>query len=84
MSNNQVSIPSNYSEAATIQDKVLFALSDLEQGTAVSIIQRLEQLEPAADTKALIAAAHEALANLHQHNLIIAEPANGDLVYRLK
>lgn len=76
-------VPAAYDEAATIQDKVVFALADLGEGTAEQAIKHIEQLDPEADPKPVIAATHEVLTRLYQNGQLAASEKDGDLVYNL-
>jgi hypothetical protein len=76
-------VPSAYEQAKTIIDKIVFALADIGEGTADAVIRHLEELEPTADQKPLIAATRELLTALYNNGHIAGHEENGDLIYNL-
>ena len=78
-----VHVPASFHDANTLQDKVIFALAELGEGTAEEVTIKLERLEPSAPAKQVIAAVHEVLSALHGKGLISASETEGNLKYNL-
>lgn len=76
-------VPASYPEAVTITDKIVFALADIGEGTSDEVIRHLEELEPEAGHKPLIAATRQLLTELYENGHIAGHEDNGDLVYNL-
>ena len=76
-------VPAAYKNQLSPQDKIIFALADLGEGTAEQVCKRLEELESGANPKALIAATHQVLTELYQKGLLAGNEKEGDLVYNL-
>jgi hypothetical protein len=81
--NSPPSIPANFQAAHSLEEKVLFAVSQLERGSADEIVRRLEDLDPAIPDKPLIAETHQVLTELHDRGLIIATEDGGTLRYTI-
>jgi hypothetical protein len=78
-----IHVPASYQEAESVTDKVVFALADLGEGTADAVIRHIEELDPQADHKPLIATTRELLTALYNNGHIAGHEQNGDLVYNL-
>lgn len=76
-------VPSSFAAAATVTDKIVFTLADVNQGTAEVIIRHLENLAPEPEAKPLIAQVRGILAKLYDNGRIAAKEQNGELVYHL-
>jgi hypothetical protein len=78
-----VHVPASFDEAVNLQDKVLFALAELGKGDAAQIVQKIEELDPKASDKQVIAGVHQVLTDLYGKGLIAGNDDHGDLVYNL-
>jgi hypothetical protein len=76
-------VPASFEDAASETDKVVFALADIGEGTADEVIRHLEELDPDAAHKPVIAGAHQVLTDLYEAGLIAANDRKGRLVYNL-
>lgn len=76
-------VPAAYKEAASVKDKIVFALADLGGGTAEQVIRHIEELDPEADHKPVIAATHEVLTRLYENGQLAANEKDGGLMYNL-
>jgi len=76
-------IPSDFKEAKNIQDRVLFALAKIGEGTADKISRELEALAPEMPDKQVIAGVHKVLTDLHTNGLIAAREKEGTLIFSL-
>jgi len=78
-----IHVPAHFADAQTPTDKVIFALADQGEATAEQIIRRLEELEPSAEDKPLIAGTRQLLNELSNKGAISLIERNGELVYHL-
>ncbi|MCC8426339.1 hypothetical protein [Mucilaginibacter sp. UR6-11] len=78
-----VHVPPTFDEAENLQDQVIFALAELNEGKAEHVIRKLESLKPDAPTKVVIANAHQILTELYEKSLIAGNGEEGGLVYNL-
>jgi hypothetical protein len=78
-----VHVPSAFEDAENLQDKVIFALAVLNEGTADAVARRLEVLEPDVPEKQGIAGVHQILTELYGKGLIAANETGGSLVFNL-
>lgn len=76
-------VPTSYGNAESLVDKVVFALADLGEGTADEVIRHIEQLDPGAGQKPVIAATRQVLTGLYEKGLVTGEEREGNLVYNL-
>jgi hypothetical protein len=76
-------VAASYQEAQTVSDKIIFALADIGEGTSEDVIRHLEQLDPEADHKNMIAETHRVLTELYEGGRVTGHEENGDLVYNL-
>lgn len=78
-----VYIPSTYSRDDTRQNKIMYALAQLGEGTVTEVIDRLEELEPNIKNEQLIAITKEVLTHLYDKGLLKGEERNGKMHYNL-
>src|ERR1700761_3561751 len=76
-------VPAAYNNHLAMRDKVIFALADLGEGTAVQVSRRLGELEGEAAPKTLAAAAQQILAELYRKGFLAGNEEEGSLVYNL-
>ena len=76
-------VAASYEEARNVNEKIIFALADIGEGTAEDVIRHLEQLVPEADHKNVIAETHRVLTELFENGRVTGHEENGDLVYNL-
>lgn len=76
-------VPASMRDAHTFEEKVLFALADLESGSAEDIIRHLEGMDPSTETKPLVAGVHSLLASWYENGRIAANEKDGSLQYNL-
>lgn len=79
-----VHVPATYNGANNVTDKVIFALADIGAGTADEVIRHIEQLDPGADHKPVIAATRQVLTGLYEKGQITGAEKDGNLVYSLQ
>jgi hypothetical protein len=77
-------VPAAYNEAHSVTDKVIFALADVGAGTADQVIRHIEELDPGADHKPVIAATRQVLTGLYEQGQIAGAEKEGNLVYSLQ
>lgn len=78
-----VHVPSSFDYAGNLQDKVIFALAELNEATVNATARKLEELEPGSAGKETIAGVHRVLSELYEKGLIAAAEIDGNLVYNL-
>jgi hypothetical protein len=78
-----VHVPSSFKEAGNLQDKVVFALAEINEGTPDEVSRKLEELEPNVPNKEVIADVHRILTELFGKGLIAGREIEGGLVYNL-
>lgn len=78
-----VHVPASFDQAESLQDKVVFALAEINEGTADAVSRILEALEPNVSDKEIIAEVHQVLTELYKKGLIAGNEIDGDLVYNL-
>lgn len=76
-------VPASMADARTFEDKVLFALADLDSARADEIIRHLENLHTAGATKPLIAGVRALLTDWYENGRIAATDNDGTLRYNL-
>lgn len=82
--NQPLRLAPSFQQAATLQEQVIFALAELGRATAREVTIKLEELEPDAPAKQLIAAVHQILTTLHGMGHISAIELDGELSYALE
>jgi len=78
-----VHVPASFDKATSLQDKVVFALAEINEGSADAVSRKLEDLEPKAPAQEVIADVHEILTALFEKGLIAGHEIDGGLVYNL-
>lgn len=76
-------IPAHYLEADTQENKVVYALAQLGEGSATDVMKKLEELEPNIGTEQFAALAKQVLTGLYNKGLIKGEDRNGVMHYNL-
>lgn len=78
-----LAIPASFHEADTQEDKVIFALADLGEGSANDIINQLEKLQPGIKTEQLVAIVPTILNGLFEKGLLKGSEVQGEMQYNL-
>ena len=78
-----VHVSSSFEDAANLQDKVVFALAELNEAMADEVARKLEELEPEQPHKPVISDVHRVLSELYQKGLIAGNATDSGLVYNL-
>lgn len=76
-------VPAHYQEADTQENKVIYALAQLGEGTVTDVMTKLEELEPNIGSEQFAALAKQALTRLYEKGLIKGEDRHGDMHYTL-
>lgn len=76
-----VQVPAHYDAADTQENKILFALAQLGEGTAASVIGELEKLEPGLLNAQVIALTKTVLSALYEKGLLTGHEENGLMYY---
>lgn len=76
-------VPARLEDAEDFTGQVIFALAQLDSGSASEITIKLEELKGGQKDKSLIAGVHAVLTELYGKGLLNGEDENGDLKYNL-
>ena len=76
-------VPAHYDAADTRQNKMIFALAQIGEGTAEDVIAELEKLEAGITTEQNRAFVTTALANLFEHGHLTGSEKAGRMHYNL-
>ena len=76
-------IPAHYQEADTQENKVVYALAQLGEGSVTDIMKKLEELEPNVGNGQFTALAKQVLTRLYDKGLIKGEDRHGIMHYNL-
>jgi len=76
-------IPAHYQQADTQENKIVYALAQLGEGTVADVLDKLEELEPNIHSEQFTALAKQVLARLHDKGLIKGEDRQGQMCYNL-
>ncbi|HEX8020511.1 hypothetical protein [Mucilaginibacter sp.] len=76
-------IPSHFDQQDTQQNKAIYALAQIGEGTADKVLKELETLQPGIVNEQVIALVKTILANLFDKGLIKGEEHNGQMHYNL-
>jgi hypothetical protein len=76
-------VPHKYEASLTWQDKVVFALADMNNGTIPEVADKLHELDPSIETKEARKEVEQILIGLYDKGLIKAVDDNGHLRYNL-
>jgi predicted transcriptional regulator len=76
-------IPSHYQEADTQENKIVYALAQLGEGTVTEVIEKLEALEPNITNEQLTVMTEQVLSHLFDRGLIKGEDHHGQMRYNL-
>jgi hypothetical protein len=78
-----VHIVASYQEANTLQEKVIYALANIGEGSAEEVVLKMEELDPEAPNKEVIGVTHRILTELHSSGLIAGREERGSIIYNL-
>lgn len=76
-------IPAHFEVQDTQQNKIVFALAQLGEGSAADVIKELETLQPGITDDQLKAITKTVLADLYDKGLLKGEEHNGQMQYNL-
>src|SRR5665213_3511090 len=76
-------IPAHYQEADTQENKVVYALARVGEGTVTDVMEKLEELEPNIGSEQFAALAKQVLGRLYDKGLIKGEDRQGQMCYNL-
>jgi predicted transcriptional regulator len=76
-------IPSHFDQQDTQQNKAIYALAQIGEGTADKVLKELETLQPGIVNEQVTALVKTILANLFDKGLIKGEEHNGQMHYNL-
>ncbi|AYL99309.1 hypothetical protein [Mucilaginibacter celer] len=76
-------IPAHFEIQDTQQNKIIFALAQIGEGSAADVINELETLQPGITDEQLTAITKTVLADLHNKGLLKGEEHNGRMQYNL-
>ncbi|MEO3406391.1 hypothetical protein AAFN85_20935 [Mucilaginibacter sp. CAU 1740] len=76
-------IPAHFEVQDTQQNKIVFALAQLGEGSAADVITELETLQPGITDDQLKAITKTVLADLYDKGLLKGEEHNGQMQYNL-
>jgi hypothetical protein len=76
-------VPAHFDAANTQQNKMIFALAEIGEGSADDVIAELEKLEPGVTGEQLSALVHDTLRSLYDKGLLSGSEKNGVMRYNL-
>jgi hypothetical protein len=76
-------VPPYFDAADTQQNKMIFALAEIGEGSAEDVIAALEKLEPNVTGEQLKALVHQTLRRLYDKGLLSGSEQNGVMRYNL-
>ncbi|PWK78719.1 hypothetical protein LX99_01167 [Mucilaginibacter oryzae] len=76
-------IPAHFEIRDTQQNKIVFALAQLGEGSAEDVIKKLETLQPGLTNEQLKAITKTVLADLYDKGLLKGEEHGGQMRYNL-
>ncbi len=76
-------VPPHFDAADTQQNKMIFALAEIGEGSAEEVIAEMERLEPGVTGEQLSALVKQALQNLYDKGLLSGTEQNGAMRYNL-
>ena len=76
-------IPSHFDPLDTQQNKAIYALAQIGEGTADSVLKELETLQPGVVNEQVAALVKTTLVSLYNKGLIKGEEHNGQMHYNL-
>lgn len=76
-------IPAHFEPKDTQQNKIVFALAQLGEGSTTDVIKELENLQPGITDEQLTAITKTVLADLYGKGLLKGEEHNGQMHYNL-
>ena len=65
-----VHVPAHYEDAVSLQDKAIFALANINEGTADDILAEMKQLDPAVPSDENTTMVKELLTHLYKNGLL--------------
>jgi len=78
-----IHVPAHYDAADTEENKIIYALAQLGNGTVTDVIDQLEKLEPGIVDVQLTAMTKTVLLNLYDKGLVTGAEFNGIMHYNL-
>lgn len=76
-------VPGHFDKADTQENKIIFALAHIGEGTAADVINELERLEPGITDEQLTAITKQVLTHLYDKGLLKGTDQHGDMHYSL-
>jgi hypothetical protein len=76
-------VPAHYDPADTLQNKMIFALAQIGEGTAQSIIAQMEKLESGLSDEQSRAFVKMTLSTLFEHGHLTGSEKDGQMHYNL-
>jgi len=76
-------IPSHFDQQDTQQNKAIYALAQIGEGTADNVLKELETLQPGIVNEQVTALVKTILADLFDKGLLKGEEHNGQMHYNL-
>jgi predicted transcriptional regulator len=76
-------IPSHFDQQDTQQNKAIYALAQIGEGTADNVLKELETLQPGIANEQVTALVKTILADLFDKGLLKGEEHNGQMHYNL-
>jgi hypothetical protein len=76
-------VPPHYDNADTLQNRMIFALALIGNGTAGDVIAEMDKLQPGADHEQNSAFVTTTLATLFDHGHLTGSEKNGQMHYNL-
>lgn len=76
-------VPAHYDKSDTLQNKMIFALAELGDGTAEQVIAELEKREPGLTDEQNSMFVKTTLASLFDHGHLTGLEKNGEMHYNL-
>lgn len=76
-------VPAHFDAADTQQNKMIFALAEIGEGSAEDVIAEMERLEPGVTAEQLTALVKQTLKNLYDKGLLSGTEQEGAMRYNL-
>lgn len=76
-------VPAHYGDAANIQDKAIFALANINEGTADDVLTEIKQLDPNLISEENTTVIKEILSRLYKNGLLSGADNAGVTHYNL-
>jgi hypothetical protein len=76
-------IPTEYFEADTEENKIIYALAQIGEGSAATVVEKLEMLQPGRKTEQLVSITKQVLTHLYDKGQLRGKDINGEMHYDL-